>query len=51
VHQECLRYNRSIATLDLAVDENAPLRMQEASALPPSVPKIVKPLRTKKKNV
>jgi cell division septal protein FtsQ len=51
VHQECLRYNRSIATLDLAVNENIPLRLQEASLLPPVAPKIVKPQRTKRRNV
>lgn len=50
VHQECLRYNKSIATLDLAVSENTPLRMQDASAFPPIAPK-VKPQRLKKKNV
>jgi cell division protein FtsQ len=51
VHQECLRYNRSIATLDLAVNENTPLRMQEASVLPPLIPKLVKPQRIKRRNV
>lgn len=52
VHQECLRYNRSIATLDLAVTDNTPLRMQEASVLPPPAPKNAKtPLRNRRKNV
>ncbi len=51
VHAECLRYNRSISTLDLAVTENTPLRMQEASVLPLPAPKPVKPLRNRKKNV
>jgi hypothetical protein len=50
VHQECQRYNKSIASLDLAVSDNSPLRMQEASLQPPVTPK-PKPLRTKKKNV
>ncbi|HLP77869.1 MAG TPA: FtsQ-type POTRA domain-containing protein [Candidatus Paceibacterota bacterium] len=48
VHVECLRYSRSIATLDLAVGENVPLRMQEASAAAPA-PK--KTLRVRRKNV
>jgi cell division septal protein FtsQ len=51
VHEECLRHNKSIAMLDLAVSENTPLRMQDASVLPPPVPKTAKPARTKKKNV
>ncbi|MBC8095268.1 MAG: FtsQ-type POTRA domain-containing protein [Akkermansiaceae bacterium] len=51
VHAECLRYNRSIGALDLAVNVNTPLRMQEASVLPLPPPKIVKPQRNRKKNV
>jgi hypothetical protein len=50
IHEECVRYNKSIVSLDLAVNENTPLQMQEASLAPP-VPKAVKPPRTKKKNV
>ncbi len=53
VHQECTRYNRNIASLDLAVNANTPLRLQEASVLPPppAIPKATKPSRTKKKHV
>jgi len=53
VHQECMRYNRGIASLDLAVSENTPLRLQEASVLPPPAPapKATKPSRTKRKHV
>jgi cell division septal protein FtsQ len=51
VHLECLKYNRTIATLDLAVKENTPLRMQEASALPPSAPRTAKPPRNRRRNV
>lgn len=51
VHQECLKFHRAIATLDLAVKENTPLRMQEASALPPSAPRTAKPLRNRRRNV
>jgi cell division septal protein FtsQ len=51
VHQECLRYNRNIASLDLAVNGNTPLRLQEATVLPPPLPGNAKPLRTKRKHV
>ena len=51
VFEECRRYNKTIATLDLAVSENTPLRMQEASIMPPSPPKAAKPQRAKKRNV
>jgi cell division protein FtsQ len=51
VHQECLRLNKSIATLDLAVAESTALRLQDAGAVPPAAPKNAKPNRNKKKNV
>jgi hypothetical protein len=52
IHQECLRLNKSIATLDLAVAENTALRLQDATALPPAAPKTVKPpTRIRKRNV
>lgn len=51
VHQECARHDRAIATLDLAVNEATPLRLQEASVLPPDPPKPAKPSRQKKKHV
>jgi cell division protein FtsQ len=51
VHEECLRYNRTIATLDLAVNDSVPLRMQDVGAAPPAAPKSAKPPRTKKRNV
>ena len=41
----------AIATLDLAVTNNVPLRWLEASAVPPAAPKLSKPLRPKKKHV
>jgi hypothetical protein len=41
----------AIATLDLAVTNNIPLRWLEASALPPATPKSSKPLRLRKKHV
>jgi cell division septal protein FtsQ len=40
-----------IATLDLAVSNNIPLRWLEASAVPPSLPKSPKPIRPKKRHV
>jgi hypothetical protein len=40
-----------IATLDLAITNNIPLRWLEATAVPPAVPKSPKPLRPKKKHV
>jgi cell division septal protein FtsQ len=51
VRQECMRFNRNIATLDLAVRENTPLRMQEANVLPPPAPKNIKPPRNRRRNV
>ena len=41
----------AIATLDLAVTNNIPLRWLEASALPLATPKSPKPLRLRKKHV
>jgi cell division septal protein FtsQ len=40
-----------IATLDLAVTNNIPVRWLEASAVPPATPKPAKTLRAKKKHV
>ena len=45
------RAGSAIATLDLAVSNNIPLRWFEASAIPPSAPKPPKPFRSKKKHV
>ena len=41
----------AIATLDLAVTNNVPLRWLEASAVLPAAPKLSKPSRSKKKHV
>ena len=43
--------SNAIATLNLAVTNNIPLRWLEASAVPPAAPKPAKPLRSKKKHV
>ena len=51
IREEALKINKVIAALDLSVGHNIPIRLQEASALPPANPKNVKPQRTRKKNV
>jgi cell division septal protein FtsQ len=45
------RLSKAIATLDLAVSNNVPVRWLEASALPPETPQLSKPSRTRKKHV
>jgi cell division septal protein FtsQ len=49
--EEALRRNQAIATLDLAVTNNTPLRLQEAGPPPPAQPKNAKPQRTRRRNV
>src|SRR5215469_6464624 len=52
VQQECTRLNKTIATLNLAVAENTPLRLSDAALSPPLTPKpVAKPQRTRRKNV
>lgn len=51
IHEECAIRNRTIATLNLAVTDNTPLRFTEASVTPPSAPKSAKPQRTRRRNV
>jgi len=51
IYDECARLNKAIGTLDLAVTDNTPLRLLEATVLPPSAPKNVKTPRNKKRNV
>lgn len=48
IHEQGMRYGKSIATLDLAVSNNVPARWMEASLEPRSVPprKPAKPART-----
>jgi hypothetical protein len=43
--------SNAIATLNLAVTNNIPLRWLEAGAVPPAAPKPAQPLRSKKKHV
>jgi cell division septal protein FtsQ len=51
VHTTGQQQSRQIATLDLSVGENIPLRWLEAAAVPPTVPKPKKPSPYKKKHV
>jgi len=46
-----LRFGKAVASLDLAVTNNIPVRWLEASAVPPASPKTAKPLRPRKKHV
>jgi cell division septal protein FtsQ len=50
VHDEGLRLARNIASLDLAVSNNVPVKWLEAKFVPPP-PKAPKPLRNRKPNV
>ena len=57
IYEQGLRYNKAIATLDLAVTNNTPVRLTEASLQPnpPPARKVPKPARTasttRKRNV
>jgi hypothetical protein len=51
IFEECGRTNRTIATLNLAVTDNTPLRFSDASVVPPSAPKSIKPQRIRRRNV
>jgi len=51
IHEECARSNRTIATLNLAVSENTPLRFSDATVAPPLAPKTIKPQRIRRRNV
>jgi cell division septal protein FtsQ len=51
IQEECARTNKTIASLNLAVAENTPLRFTDSSATPPSAPKPVKLQRNRKRNV
>jgi len=51
IFEKAQKYGKAIASLDLAITNNIPATWLEASTLPPSTPKPVKPLRFKKKHV
>src|SRR5206468_6065766 len=51
IHEQCARMNRTIATLNLAVTDNTPLRFTEAGVTPPTAPKTTKPQRIRRRNV
>jgi cell division septal protein FtsQ len=49
--QEAQKVGKAIASLDLAVSNNLPMRLLEASAVPPASPRLPKPYHSKKKHV
>jgi cell division septal protein FtsQ len=51
IQEECTRSNKTIATLNLAVTDNTPLRFTDAGNTPPPAPKTLKTQRTRKRNV
>jgi hypothetical protein len=51
IYEECQRSNRMIATLNLAVTDNTPLRFSDAGASPPPAPKTMKLQRIRRRNV
>jgi cell division septal protein FtsQ len=51
IHDQAQRLSKAIATLDLAVTNHVPARWLEASAVPPTAPKLSKPSRNRKKHV
>lgn len=51
IYDEYQRSGKAIATLDLSISNNVPLRFVESSSLPPVRPKVVKPQKTKRHNV
>jgi hypothetical protein len=51
IHENCVRSNHAIATLNLAVTDNTPLTYSDAGVTPPATPKTVKPQRIRRRNV
>lgn len=51
IYEQGKKFNKNIASLDLAVTNNIPARWVEASTSPFNPPKPAKPSKTKKKNV
>jgi len=51
IYEECSRSNKTIATLNLAVTDNTPLRFSDAGAVPLPAPKTIKPQRIRRRNV
>jgi hypothetical protein len=45
------KWGKAIATLDLSIDNNLPVRWIAAASLPPTLPHAVKPPRIKRKHV
>lgn len=51
IYDQYQKQGKAIASLDLSIANNVPLRLVEATPVPPVEPKPVKPSRTRKKNV
>ncbi len=51
IYDQYQKLGKSIATLDLSIANNVPLRFVEANPVPPIRAKTVKPSKTKRKNV
>src|SRR5690349_21304254 len=51
IYDEYQKSSKAIATLDLSIANNIPLRFLEASSFPPVRPKAVKPQKAKRNNV
>ena len=51
VHETGVQQSKHIATLDLSVSDNAPLRWLESSAVPPAAPKARRPLLYRRRHV
>jgi cell division protein FtsQ len=51
IYDQYQKWGKAIASLDLSISNNLPLRWVAAAALPPVAPHAVKPLRIKKKHV
>jgi cell division septal protein FtsQ len=51
IYDQGMRYNKAIASLDLAVSNNIPARWLAANVVTPRPARAVKPTRTKRKNV
>ena len=51
IYDQYQRWGKAIATLDLSITNNLPVKWVAAGSVPAVTPKAVKPVRTKRKNV
>ena len=51
IYDQYQKWGKAIASLDLSISNNLPVKWVAAGALPPAPPKVVKQPRTKRKNV